>query len=269
MVHAELEPLHDALVAYLPRLVADLFSDAAQVDQKGADGLDFVTALDLSLQAQLETDLAALLPGSRVVGEEGFAKAALSDTGDIWLVDPLDGTVNFVAGLPAYAVAVALIRDGQTVLAAVHDIRQSCTYSALAGGGARRDGKNMSPKHHPARLAVVSSGLLKDLAGRDPGTLTELLDQFKLRNLGCQSLHLCLAAAGAVAMVASREAKAWDDIAGALIAREAGLKYGHYSGNAAPAPDADQYSLCCHPTTFDTYAGMLARSARPSGKDIE
>lgn len=269
MVMPDIERLHDALISYLPQLVAELFSGEVRVQEKGSDGLDFVTALDLALQQRLEADLAALLPGSRVAGEEGFSETAFAGQEDLWLVDPLDGTVNFVAGLPAYAVAVALLRDGKPVLAAVHDVRQGCTYSAIAGGGARCDGVPFVPKTHPASLAAVSSGLLKDLAACDPAMLTSLLERFKLRNLGCQSLHLCYAAAGHLTLVASREAKAWDDMAGALIAREAGLRYGHYTGTTVPELGSNQHSLCTGFTIFDTYADMLACSARPSGKDAQ
>ncbi|UWQ48140.1 inositol monophosphatase family protein [Leisingera aquaemixtae] len=252
--------LHDALCGLLPRLVQEVFAQEAVTRDKGSDGLDLVTSIDLAMQARLEEELAALLPGSAVTGEEGY-RAGQGD-GPLWLVDPLDGTVNFVAGLPAYAVAVALIAGGQTVLAAVHDVPNGTTYSAIAGHGAFADGAPLVRRRHAARLAIVSSGLLQDLAARAPDQLAALLQDFKLRNFGSQALHLCYAAAGRVSLVASREAKGWDDLAGALIAQEAGLAYGSYAAAAAPRPmDQDQLSLCASPGLFDTYAAVFARSA--------
>ncbi|WP_432691140.1 inositol monophosphatase family protein [Pseudooceanicola sp. C21-150M6] len=252
---------------YLPDLAAEMFATSAEVQSKGDSGLDFVTSLDLSLQARLSADLAAMCPGSAVTGEEGFTGAALGGAGDHWLVDPLDGTVNFVAGFPNYAIAVALLRDGVPVLAAVHDVVRGQTFSAHKGAGAFLNGAPVVRRDHQASLAVMSSGLLRDLAERDPASLSEILQSAKLRNLGCQSLHLCYAAAGHLSFVASREAKAWDDLAGALIAREAGLQYGHYTGAAAPPPAADQYSLCAPAGQFSDLAGRLAGSVSHQNED--
>lgn len=187
--------LHDALCNLLPRLVQEVFAQETVTQDKGSDGLDLVTSIDLAMQARLEQELAALLPGSVVAGEEGFA--AISGDGPCWLVDPLDGTVNFVAGLPAYGVAVVLLTAGKPILAAVYDVPQKDLYSAMAERGAFLNGAPLQRHPHKARLAVVSSGLLKDLAACAPAALEELLGAFKLRNFGSQALHLCYAAARA------------------------------------------------------------------------
>lgn len=249
------DTLLPALIATIDRAVAEVFSDRFDVAQKDGDPMDLVTSVDLAMQRRLEEALPSLLPGSRVVGEEGFE--TLATEGLVWLVDPLDGTVNFVAGLPSYAVAVALIIDGVTELAAVRDIPHGRTFSARRGGGAYLGNAPLAPTKHAARLAVLSSGLIKDLSQRAPDRLASFLSAFKLRNMGSQALHLCYAAAGHVSLVASREAKAWDDLAGALIAREAGMIYGHY-GPGAPAPGDNQFSLCTTPDLFDRYAKDFA-----------
>lgn len=250
--------LHDSLIELMGRIVNDVLPLGVDVSAKGQDGLDFVTSTDLALQARLEADLTKLLPHSRVIGEEGFVELELGNA-PVWLVDPLDGTVNFVAGLPTYAMAVVLLRDGVPVIAAIRDIPAGTTYSAIAGRGAFLDGAPLTRKAHSARLAVLSSGLLRDMAARCPTNLAEFLTQFKLRNLGSQALHLCHAAAGHISLVASREAKGWDDMAGALIAREAGLIYGHY-GPTPSETGAEQMSLCAPAELFANYATILAQS---------
>ena len=251
--------LHADLCAALPRWVQEVFSQHAQVHDKGTDGLDLVTSLDLAMQARLEHELPQLLPGSSVIGEEEFRPYTGGDP--LWLVDPLDGTVNFVAGVPIYSVAVVLIIENTPFLSIVHDIAHSDTYSAQKGQGAMLNGAPLVPRSHKARLAIVSSGLLKDLAEHAPEALSQLLTEFKLRNFGSQALHLCYAAAGTVSLVASREAKGWDDMAGALIAREAGLNYASYGIDPDPAPmDQDQRSLCAAPEIFQTYKAVFARS---------
>ena len=225
---------------------------------KGSDGLDLVTSLDFALQDRLSRTLPELLPGSRVLGEEEYRPG--SDSGGlVWLVDPLDGTVNFVAGLPYYACCAVLLDAGHPILAVVYDIPHKRLYSGIAGGGAFLDGAPLERQSYGDRLAVLSSGLLTDLAANSPAVLATLLGRVKFRNFGSQGLHLCYAAAGHVTLVASREAKGWDDMAGALIAQEAGLRYGSYRP-AGAAIDQDQYSLCCSPETFDDNAAALALS---------
>lgn len=253
--------LRAGLCALLRRTAAEVIgADAAGpvVMDKGSDGIDLVTGVDLAMQERLAAGLAALLPGSQVRGEEGYAADAAPAGGPVWLVDPLDGTVNFVAGLPAYGVAAVLVEDGEAVLAAVLDIPHDTCWSAVRGAGAWRD--EAAFRHRPgrARLMVLSSGLIADLAARAPAVLGELLARRRLRNFGAQALHLCLAAEGRIDLVASREARGWDDMAGALIAREAGLRYGSYAPGPPPPADAEQFSLCAPAEHFDSLRAALA-----------
>ena len=239
--------------------VATLISRAqAEVAPKGDDGLDLVTSIDLAAQRRLEVALPGLLPGSVVLGEEGFA-ALPAPVPLLWLVDPLDGTVNFVAGLPVYAVAVVLLASGAPVLAAVQDVPRGLCYSARRGAGAFVGAAPLRHRPTPARLCALSSGLLRDFARTDPRTLGELLAGWKVRNLGSQALQLCHAAEGHLGFVASREARAWDDLAGALIATEAGLCYGSYAPGPA-AVDQPQSSLCAPPALFAELSPVLSRS---------
>ncbi len=251
--------LHAALCAALPCWVKEVFNERPEIWSKGSDGLDLVTSLDLNMQKLLEAKLPELLPGSSVVGEEDYHPH--QGSGSFWLVDPLDGTVNFVAGVPVYSVAVVLIIDGEPALSAVYDVVQNDLYSAQRGGGACLNGATLHPTLGQSKLAVVSSGLLKDFATVAPDALVKLLTEFKLRNFGSQALHLCYAAAGRVCLVASREAKGWDDMAGALIAQEAGLHYASYDPGAAPVPlDDDRKSLCAPWEIFEKHKSLFERS---------
>ena len=251
--------LRPKLAALLADLGKTIVRKEAQVQHKGGDGLDLVTSIDFAIQAQLEVELPKLLPGSQVTGEENYG--ALSEgSGPTWLVDPLDGTVNFVAGLPTYAIAVVLLIDDETVLAAVHDIPRSVTYSAQRDAGAFLDDAPLVRRESPARLCALSSGLLRDLASNAPQVLSGLLGDWKLRNLGSQALQLCHAAEGHPKFVASREARAWDDLAGALIATETGLRYGRYGAGAPPEADQPQSSLCADPAEFTNLAELLSAS---------
>jgi myo-inositol-1(or 4)-monophosphatase len=251
--------LRKELVAILEQVSASCFGCDLVVSDKGDDGVDLVTSLDYVIQELLVQKLSLLLRGSKVVGEEEFDGLDPNER-YVWLVDPLDGTVNFVSGLPCYAIAVVLLEYGQPCLAAVHDVPRNVTYSACTGAGAMCDDSVMKAKDNRARLGCISSGLVRNLARNAPGVLAELLTDWKLRNLGSQSLQLCYLAEGKVKFVASYEARAWDDLAGSLIAREAGLVYGHYSGNGTPSPSEPQMSLCTHAEFFDGLATRFAKS---------
>ena len=253
------DALRVRLVESVEALAEQVFGTAAVVSDKGNDGVDLVTSTDYKLQKLFIAQLPVLLPGSKVVGEEGFAGLDTSSR-YVWLVDPLDGTVNFVAGLPFYGVAVVLLDHGQPVLAAVRDVPQATTYSARSGSGAMRDGKPLVRADNEARLGALSSGLVRNLARNAPAVLADLTTKWKLRNLGSQALQLCYVAEGRLKFVASYEARAWDDLAGSLIAREAGLVYGYYSGNRRPPADSPQMSLCTRADLFDELAAQLAQS---------
>ncbi|ODR88364.1 hypothetical protein A8M32_25480 [Sinorhizobium alkalisoli] len=260
----DLLALRQEVVKTIREAAAMLCGDAAWIADKGGDGLDLVTSLDLAVQAYLVARLPRLLEHSVACGEEEFQAFTGADR-LIWLIDPLDGTVNFAAGLPFFAISVALLVDGETALAAVWDAPNDCVYSAVKGQGAFLGDELLVQPAKRSQLAALSSGLLQDLARHHPHGLAELLRSYKVRNLGSQALQLCYAATGALSFVASREAKGWDDAAGALIATEAGLKYGTYR-DGRRAVEADQFSLCAAQAEFSALAKIFGKSCALANK---
>ena len=255
----DLERLRPRLTGILVRATRVL-SGPYSVAQKGHSGADLVTSKDLELQAHLFQELTLALPGSQAVGEEGFIETALPSTKEpVWLVDPLDGTVNFAHGVPFYGISVALYQEGAAILAGVVDAKHGHVFSAIKAGGAFIDDQPLNRPIGQSKLIALSSGLIADLARNSPSTLQCLLETHKLRNLGSQALQLCYAAAGIFQFVASREAKGWDDAAGALIAQECGLTYGSYRPAATVTGD-DQYSLCAPEWMFDDLSNAFAKS---------
>lgn len=198
---------------------------------------DYVTDVDLALDRHLSAALSKLTPDAPVLSEEREI-SSLPDR--FWMVDPIDGTANLIAGIPFVGIAVALIENGTTTLAGVADIHHHAIYSAQVGRGAFHNDTPLSQAEAPTELIGVSSGVLA-LAN-----IADLRRYGKIRNLGSQALQLCMVASGQLAANLSYEAKLWDDVAGALIAREAGA---HYSARPeGPNADNNQRSLCCHPT---------------------
>jgi myo-inositol-1(or 4)-monophosphatase len=192
---------------------------------------DPVTVVDTETERLLRDRLAQLRPGEPVLGEEGGGRAGSRDGSVHWVVDPIDGTVNFVYGLPAYAVSVAAQRDGASLAGAVADVVGNRLYSAGLGLGARViDAAGTSRRLRCSDIEELSMALLgtgfsysPERRRRQAALLVELLPVVRdVRRIGSAALDLCLVAEGKLDAHCEHGLNAWDWAAGALIAAEAG-----------------------------------------------
>jgi len=191
---------------------------------------DVVTDFDTGAERRLRHRLLGARPDDGILGEEGAS--AESRSGVVWVVDPIDGTVNFVYDHPCYAVSVAAQVDGESVAGAVVDIRSATTYSAVRGGGALLQPGDGGPERRlrvpdPPALdqALVSTGFGYDAAIRSgqAAAVARLLGQVRdIRRVGAASLDLCMVASGQVDAHLERGLNEWDRAAGGLVAAEAG-----------------------------------------------
>ncbi|MDT8914120.1 inositol monophosphatase family protein [Amycolatopsis sp. PS_44_ISF1] len=194
-----------------------------RVDTKSAD-TDVVTAVDRESEELVRTRLARLRPGEPVLGEEGGGSAAAG--GVTWVVDPIDGTVNFLYGLPSFAVSVAAQVDGESVAGAVVEPVSGRRWTAARGQGAWLDGQRLSAST-PARLdlSLVATGFAYDAGRRvrQGRFAAELVSRVRdLRRNGAASLELCAVGAGWLDAYVEHGLHRWDWAAGALVASEAG-----------------------------------------------
>ncbi len=196
------------------------------------DGREAVTAAGPAVERLLRARIGAAFPGDTIVGEELGGQAP--ESGRTWHLDPIDGTLNFALGLPGFCVSLALLQDGEPIAACIHVPVGDDTYTAVAGGGARLNGRPLQVSGR-SRLAdaVVSAQLKKDgRLAREPERLQALLVQtMKLRKVGAIALELAYVAAGAYdALVAGNPGgiPTYDVAAGLLLVREAG---GRVSGS--------------------------------------
>lgn len=190
---------------------------------------DPVTVADTETEQLLRARLARLRPGEPILGEEGGG-AATSDGGVRWVLDPIDGTVNFIYGVPAYTVSVAAQVDGVSVAGAVADVVAGHIYSAAAGRGAdlMADGKRHRLQCN--RIDDLSMALVGTGFGYEPqrravqaALLAEVLPMVRdVRRIGSAALDLCMVAAGRLDAHYEHGLHVWDWAAGALIAAEAG-----------------------------------------------
>jgi myo-inositol-1(or 4)-monophosphatase len=200
---------------------------------------DVVTDADRAVEEFLRTALAQLRPADSVLGEEGGEAdaGALAGSPVRWVLDPIDGTVNFVLGLPYFAVSIAAQVHGRTVAGCVLNPSSGDLFRAAAGHGAFLGDRRLSgPRSVPLDQAVLATGFSYDPArrarqGRAVGQV--LAGVGNLRRLGSAALDLCALAAGWVDLYYEGPLHEWDFAAGLLIATEAGVATSGLRGRPA------------------------------------
>src|SRR6185312_7990579 len=186
---------------------------------------DFVTEVDRTAERMIAEVLLAAEPGSRIVGEE-LNPNVVTD-GLVWIVDPLDGTTNFLHGFPSYAVSIGAAVDGMLQAGVVVQVPQGQVYAASRGGGAwlGENRLSVSPIHDP-EFALIGTGF----PFKDASSLPRYLRQFErvaarvsgIRRPGSAALDLVDVAAGRFDAFWELQLSAWDIAAGTLLIREAG-----------------------------------------------
>lgn len=201
------------------------------VELKGHN--DLVSYVDRTSEAMIVESLTQLLPEAGVLGEEGASVA--SKHGLQWVIDPLDGTTNFVHGMPFFAVSIALCDGERPILGVVHELGRSETFSAYEGGGARLNGEQIRVS---ATTNLKSSLLGTGFPYTDFGLIDPYLALFKhlmqhsrgLRRPGSAATDLAYVACGRFDGFFEYGLSPWDVAAGTLLVREAGGTVANFSG---------------------------------------
>ena len=210
---------------------------------------DIVTAADLAVERLVLDRLRAVRPGDAMLGEEyGATEASTTAPGGVrWILDPIDGTVNYFYGLAPYAVSLAAEIDGEVVCGVVREATTGEEWTAVRGGGAFRNGVRLGGSSvTELGQALVATGFSYDPARRAhqarviAGLLPEIRD---LRRMGAAAVDLCLAAEGRVDAYFEKGLWPWDLAAGGLVATEAGLIVSGLSG----APPGNTFVLAAPP----------------------
>lgn len=191
---------------------------------------DPVTVVDNETERLLRERLAELRPGDHVLGEEEGGSAVGEPGVPVWVIDPIDGTVNFVYGIEAYAVSVGVQIDGVSVAGAVANVSTGEVYSAALGHGATLTGAGTQTALRcnvidDLSMALVGTGFSYQAQqrARQAAVLAELLAQVRdVRRIGSCALDLCMVAEGRLDAYFENDVRVWDWAAGALIAAEAG-----------------------------------------------
>jgi myo-inositol-1(or 4)-monophosphatase len=232
---------------------------AEHVDVKSSP-VDMVTAVDRACEELVVARLLGARPDDGLLGEEGGERSGTS--GVRWVVDPIDGTTNFVYGVPAYAVSIAAEVDGQVRAGVVLNAATGEQYSATLGGGARLTVPGQppvalacsAPDSLDRTLVATGFGYRAEQRQAQGAVVARLLPQVRdIRRFGSAALDLCTVAAGRVDAYYERHLNRWDFAAGALIAAEAGAVVTGLPGR----PFADPLGIAAAPSVAEALVALL------------
>ncbi len=252
-------------------LISSMRSRGVDVADTKSSAVDIVTEADRACEELILQRLLRTRPDDGFLGEEGDDIPGTS--GVTWVVDPIDGTVNYLYGLPHYSVSIAAARaDGQIVAGVVRGPALDVEYAATLGGGATRNGVPLrvpdpvrgSP---PLGQSLVATGFSYEAAIRERQGLAvaRMLPQVRdIRRLGSCALDLCAVAAGHCDAYVEEGAHVWDYAAGGLVATEAGATFEVWKTLddrdlvvCAPSPGWEEFSALA------TACGFLGEVPQP------
>ncbi|MET7684687.1 inositol monophosphatase family protein [Streptomyces sp. NPDC005423] len=222
--------------------------------------IDVVTEMDIAAEKLITDLISERRPGDGFLGEEGASSAGTS--GVRWVIDPLDGTVNYLYGLPTWSVSIAAERDGETVAGVVAAPMRGETYHAVLGGGAWATGAWEGERRlacrpaPPLEQALVSTGFnyVTEVRVHQAEVARQLIPLLRdIRRGGSAAIELCDVAAGRLDGYYERGLHPWDLAAGDLIAREAGVLTG---GRPGERP-AHELAVAATPGVFEPLQRLL------------
>lgn len=208
--------------------------DLSKIEQKGSSS-NLVSYVDKEAERRLVEKLSAFLPGSGFIAEEGTDKAGSNEYR--WIIDPLDGTTNYLHGLPLYAISIGLQRNEQTILGIVHDVSHNECFHAIEGHQAKCNGKEIKVS---SITTLEESLLATGFPYYHSEKKEDYLDIIKvflenshgIRRLGSAAIDLAYVACGRLEGFFEYNLKAWDVAGGTFIVQQAGGTVSDFKGGS-------------------------------------
>lgn len=210
-------------------VIRDAAPGVRRLDWRSKGPADFVSEVDLAAEAAILAVMTREIPRATVLAEEGAASVArdVVSKGIAIVVDPLDGTTNFLHGYPEYAVSIAVLFDGEPVAGVVHDVPGAEVFTATAGGGCQLNGTpvQVSTIREPSR-ALIGTGFpfksVDDITPYHRQMAAVMAHVSGVRRPGAASIDLASVASGRFEGFWEMQLAPWDFAAGMLLVREAG-----------------------------------------------
>lgn len=220
-----------------------------------SSAVDVVTEMDIASEKLITGFLAEHRPADGVLGEEGASSEGSS--GIQWVIDPIDGTVNYLYGRPDWSVSIAARKDGETLVGVVHAPMRGETCRAVLGGGAFINDLPARVRPAPSldqALVGTGFGYITERRVRQAEVARQLIPRVRdIRRAGSAAIDLCDVAAGRLDAYYERGLNPWDFAAGELVAREAGALTGGRPGEAL----SGDLAVAAPPGLFETLQGLL------------
>lgn len=228
---------------------------------------DIVTERDLASERAIVSAILAARPDDSIVGEEGANVQGTS--GYTWIIDPLDGTINYLYGSPNWAVSIAVADEAGAVTGVVYAPLVGVEYWAIRGQGAYRidrDGEVRLPQVEDVELAhalfATGFGYRAERRAQQIRVMSAVLPRIRdLRRKGSAALDLCMAASGMVNGYFERGTHTWDVSAGALVARECGCIVSGLFGR----PEGEAMTVCAPPQLHRSIVSLLEELQADTG----
>jgi myo-inositol-1(or 4)-monophosphatase len=259
--------VHDllALAVGMAEQASDLLVAALERDDLGVEhkstATDLVTEVDRAVEVAIVDRIRRSRPHDGILGEEGTDDEGTS--GIRWIIDPIDGTTNFLYGHPGFAVSIAAERDGSPLLGVVAVPLHLDVFTAVAGEGAERNGTpiRVSGCSDPSRALVATGfGYEPERRRRQAEVVARIVGDVRdIRRVGAASVDLCSTACGRVDAYYELGIQPWDWAAGALVAREAGARVADLTGG----PLGGGVVLAAPEALWDPLAELLVAADAP------
>ena len=239
-------------------LITSMYSAGVSVADTKSSPTDIVTEADRACEQLIRDRLLGSRPGDGFIGEESDDTS--SSSGVVWIVDPIDGTVNYLYGLPQHAVSIAAAVDGEVVAGIVFAPVPGLEYAVTLGGGAHRNGVPI-PRRGTARpLPPLSQSLVATGFGYEPGLrrhqaacVGRLLPQVRdIRRIGSCALDLCSVAVGECDAYVEEGTNIWDHAAAGLVARESGA-----TAEIWETPRGKELMVCAPDDSWEDFSALV------------
>ncbi|MEY4344570.1 MAG: hypothetical protein RL032_402 [Pseudomonadota bacterium] len=242
---------------------AALDIESVRVSQKKAN--DFVTEVDHAAEQAIIETLLAAYPGHGIWAEESGKEHGAQDSEFVWIIDPLDGTTNFIHGLPVYCVSIALAVKGKIEQAVVYDPTRNDLFTATKGRGAfLNDRRIRVSKRTELKQSLISTGFpyrQGDDFNRYLGMMGEVMQRTAgLRRPGAAALDLAYVAAGYTDGFFELGLQPWDVAAGSLLVTEAGGLVGNFTGESEFLEQNE--CLAGNPRVYGQLVGLLGKYSK-------
>lgn len=221
---------------------------------------DLVTDVDKGVEAFLRQEILALDPDAVILGEETNQEGVDLDAGHLWVLDPIDGTTNFVKMGENYGTLLAYFENGQPVFAYVYNIYRDELYQAVSGRGISMNGQALAK---PANLGLAESLValpVRDLAGR--AALPKILEAcFDMRNYGASSMDGIAVVKGQFGAFVNPKGGPWDYAPYFCFSQEAGLHFSAYDGSPARLDRPNGFVLSTEACWADMKDWLLSKNS--------